>query len=94
VAEVIGEVNRGVAMGEDGQAYGDAEHHASRRRYGVWQVPGGITGPWMIPHPYPLLGRDGCTAIGSYDRAQELLGQGHRYPERNGDGEACESLRR
>jgi hypothetical protein len=45
VAEVIGEVNRGLAMGEDGQVYGNAEHHSSRRRYGGWQVPGGITRP-------------------------------------------------
>jgi hypothetical protein len=32
--------------------------------------------------------------IGSYERAQELLRQGHRYLDSNGDGEACESLRR
>jgi endonuclease YncB( thermonuclease family) len=60
VAEVIGEINRGLAMVEDGQAfvyrkylgqcdareYLDAEFRASRHRYGVWQVPGGITRPW------------------------------------------------
>ncbi|MCP9801874.1 hypothetical protein KBY67_14125 [Synechococcus sp. RedBA-s] len=33
-------------------------------------------------------------AIGSYQQAQDLLRQGHRYLERNGDGEACESLHR
>jgi hypothetical protein len=32
-------------------------------------------------------------AIGSYARAQELLRQGHRYLVRNGNGEACGSLR-
>jgi hypothetical protein len=34
-----------------------------------------------------------CSEIGSYDRAQELLRQGHSYLDGNGDGEACESLR-
>ena len=60
VAEVIGEVNLNLAMVEDGQAFAyrqylgqcnekeylDAEYRASRSRYGVWQVPGGITRPW------------------------------------------------
>ncbi len=39
-------------------------------------------------------GRYRCSQIGSYDRAQELLRQGHTYLDRNGDGVACESLRR
>jgi endonuclease YncB( thermonuclease family) len=34
-----------------------------------------------------------CKQIGSFARAQELLRQGHRYLDRNGDGVACESLR-
>jgi len=60
VAEVIGEVNFNLAMVEDGQAFAyrqylsqcnareylDAEFRASRSRYGVWAVPGGITRPW------------------------------------------------
>ncbi len=60
VAEVIGEINLGLAMVEDGQAfvfgkylgqcdareYLDAKFRASRSRYGVWRVPGGITRPW------------------------------------------------
>jgi len=60
VAEVIGEVNLNLAMVEDGQAFAyrqylsqcnakeylDAEYRASRHRFGVWQVPGGITWPW------------------------------------------------
>ncbi|WP_231596388.1 thermonuclease family protein [Synechococcus sp. CBW1108] len=59
VAEVTSEININLAMVEDGQAFSyrqylggcdakeylDAEHRASRRRYGVWQVPGGITRP-------------------------------------------------
>jgi endonuclease YncB( thermonuclease family) len=60
VAEVIGEINLGLAMVEDGKAFAyrkylaqcdareylEAEFRASRHRYGVWQVPGGITRPW------------------------------------------------
>ncbi|MCP9928815.1 thermonuclease family protein [Cyanobium sp. CH-040] len=60
VAEVIGEINIGLALVEDGQAFAyrqylsgcnareylDAEVRASRRRAGVWQVNGGITRPW------------------------------------------------
>jgi micrococcal nuclease len=34
-----------------------------------------------------------CSQVGSYERAQELLRQGHTYLDGNGDGEACESLR-
>ena len=34
-----------------------------------------------------------CKQIGSYARAQELLWQGHRTLDRNGDGVACEWLR-
>jgi endonuclease YncB( thermonuclease family) len=60
VAEVISDINIGLAMVEDGQAFAyrqylsgcgekeylDAEYRASRHRYGVWQVEGGITRPW------------------------------------------------
>jgi endonuclease YncB( thermonuclease family) len=59
VAEVIGEVNLNLALVEDGMAFAyrrylgqcdareylDAEFRASRSRYGVWRVPGGITRP-------------------------------------------------
>ncbi|MFZ0407124.1 MAG: thermonuclease family protein [Cyanobium sp.] len=34
-----------------------------------------------------------CKQIGSFAKAQELLGQGHTYLDGNGDGVACESLR-
>ena len=60
VAEVIDGINLGLAMVEDGQAFAyrkylsqcgekeylDAEFRASRRRHGVWHVPGGTTRPW------------------------------------------------
>jgi endonuclease YncB( thermonuclease family) len=118
VAEVFNGININLAMVEDGQAfvyrqylsgcdakeYLDAEYRASRRRYGVWQVEGGITRPWdfrkgrsaaVIPDGTTPGGRRyRCSEIGSYARAQELLRQGHTYLDSNKDGEACESLRR
>jgi endonuclease YncB( thermonuclease family) len=117
VAEVISDINIGLAMVEDGQAFAyrqylggcdareylDAEFRASRHRYGVWQVQGGITRPWdfrrgrasiVIPDGTTPGGRRyRCREIGSYARAQELLRQGHTYLDSNDDGEACESLR-
>jgi endonuclease YncB( thermonuclease family) len=117
VAEVISEININLALVEDGQAFAyrqylsgcdakeylDAEYRASRRRYGVWQVEGGITRPWdfrrarrsaVIPDGTTPGGRRyRCSEISSYAKAQELLRQGHSYLDGNGDGEACESLR-
>ena len=117
VAEVISEININLVMVEEGQAFAyrqylggcdaqeylDAEHRASRRRYGVWQVGGGITRPWdfrrrrrsaSIPDGTTPDGRRYlCKEIGSYAKAQELLRQGHSYLDSNSDGEACESLR-
>jgi endonuclease YncB( thermonuclease family) len=117
VAEVISDLNVNLVMVEDGQAFAyrrylsgcdakeylDAEFRASRHRYGVWQVEGGITLPWdfrrqnagaRIPDGTTPGGRRyRCQEIGSYASAQELLRQGHIYLDSNGDGEACESLR-
>ena len=117
VAEVISEININLALVEDGQAFAyrqylsgcnakeylDAEYRASRRRYGVWQVPGGITRPWdfrrarrsaVIPDGTTPGGRRyRCSEISSFAKAQELLRQGHSYLDGDGDGEACESLR-
>ncbi len=116
VAEVIHEINLNLVMVEDGQAfayrrylnscaakeYRDAEYRASRHRFGVWQVQGGITRPWDFRHrQHALLISDGTTAdgrryrcrqIGSYARAQELLHQGHSYLDANGDGVACNNM--
>lgn len=119
VAEVIGEVNLNLALVEDGMAFAyrrylgqcdareylDAEFRASRSRYGVWRVPGGITRPWDFRRGRTS-GQSGsssmaipggrmvrCGEIGSFARAQELLRQGHTYLDGNGDGVACESLR-
>ncbi len=62
VAEVIAEVNLGLAMVEDGQAFAyrrylaacnqreylEAEFRASRHRFGVWERSGGIPRPWEV----------------------------------------------
>ena len=119
VAEVIGEVNLNLALVEDGKAFAyrrylsqcnakaylDAESRASRRRSGVWRVPGGITRPWDFrrsrtsgpagsgTNSIPGGRRYRCGEISSFARAQELLRQGHTDLDGNGDGVACESLR-
>ena len=89
--------------GCNAREYLDAEYRAGRHRFGVWQVEGGITRPWdfrrstrgrhISDGTTPGGRRYRCSEIGSYDRAQELLRQGHSYLDGNGDGEACESLR-
>jgi endonuclease YncB( thermonuclease family) len=89
--------------GCNAKEYLDAEYRASRARLGVWQVKGGINRPWdfrrgrraaVIPDGTTPGGRRyRCSEISSYTKAQELLRQGHSYLDRNGDGEACESLR-
>jgi endonuclease YncB( thermonuclease family) len=89
--------------GCDAKTYLEAEERASRAHLGVWQVKGGITRPWdfrrgrrapVIPDgTIPGGRRYRCKEIGSYERAQELLRQGHTYLDSNNDGEACESLR-
>ncbi len=119
VAEVIGDVNLNLALVEDGMAFAyrpylaqcnakeylDAEFRASRSRFGVWRVPGGITRPWDFrrgrtsgragsgTESIPGGRRYRCSEIGSFARAQELVRQGHTYLDGNGDGVACESLR-
>jgi len=35
-----------------------------------------------------------CKEIGSYDRAQELLREGHTYLDKSGDGIACKLLKK
>ncbi len=102
-------VNSGVAFvywqyvaGCDRQTYGRLETEARLKRLGVWWVNGGLTRPWdyrsgkrkpSSSSSAPAGRRYTCKQIGSYAQAQVLLRQGHRYLDRDGDGEACESLR-
>ena len=89
--------------GCDRQSYGRLETEARLRGVGVWSAPAGISRPWEFRRQRRAGSRQSdraagerryrCRDIGSYERAQELLRQGHRYLDGNGDGEACESLR-
>ena len=83
------------------QQYLQLEDKAKQQGLGVWSFgSSGITRPWDYrkgrksstsnsgnSHKYH------CKEIGSWSRAQQLLAQGHRYLDGDGDGEACESLR-
>jgi endonuclease YncB( thermonuclease family) len=88
--------------GCDRQTYGRLETEARLKRLGVWGVSGGLTRPWEYrsgqrkpssSSSAPTGRRYTCSQIGSYAQAQVLLRQGHRYLDRDGDGEACESLK-
>ena len=91
-------------QGCDRQTYSQLENDARLRGLGVWSVTGGIQRPW----DYRRNRKSGsetshrgsstssvkyrCKEIGSWDKAQVLLKQGHTYLDRDGDGEACELL--
>ena len=85
----------------DADKYLQLEGEAKRQGIGVWSVgPSGITRPWdyrrgrrSSPSSSGGSRRYRCKEIGSWNRAQELLAQGHGYLDGDGDGEACESLR-
>ena len=99
-------VYRQYLSGCDRNAYLSAEKRAESARLGVWSTAGGITRPWdwrrggssrtggaKPSRPVPTSSRYRCRDIGSWSKAQELLKQGHRYLDGDGDGEACESLK-
>ena len=85
----------------DAQKYLLLESEAQLNGTGVWSVgQAGINRPW----DYRSERRSGssnsglrrkyrCKDIGSWQRAQQLLREGHLYLDGDGDGEACESLR-
>lgn len=89
--------------GCDRQTYSRLENNARLRKFGVWAVPDEIQRPWDYRRSRKAgnasttsgsnSGRYRCKEIGSWSRAQELLRQGHTYLDRDGDGEACESLK-
>ena len=89
-------------------SYLGAEGQAEKASRGVWSIPGGVMRPWDWRRggssnsasrrgggssKHQGSDRYRCKEIGSWDRAQELLRQGHRYLDGDGDGEACESLK-
>ena len=92
--------------GCDRQTYSRLENDARLKGFGVWGVPGGIQRPWDYRRSRrggssassgsgasSSSSRYRCGEIGSWSRAQDLLRQGHAYLDRDGDGEACESLK-
>lgn len=92
--------------GCDRQRYGQLERDARLKGLGVWSVPGGIQKPWDYRRgrksggagssaghsPSPSKRKWRCSEVGSWQRAQDLLKQGHTYLDGDKDGEACESL--
>ena len=92
--------------GCDRQTYSHLENDARLKRLSVWSVPDGIQRPWdyrrnrkggsstsSAGSSSGSSGKYRCKEIGSWDKAQVLLKQGHTYLDRDGDGEACESLK-
>jgi endonuclease YncB( thermonuclease family) len=91
--------------GCDRQTYSRLENDARLKRLGIWLVPNGIQRPWDYRRSRrggsstssggggTTSGKYRCKEIGSWNKAQVLLKQGHTYLDRDGDGEACESLR-
>ena len=85
----------------DSQRYLQLENEAQRQGTGVWSVgPSGITRPWEYRRGRRSSASSSgssrkyrCKDIGSWRQAQQLLAEGHRYLDGDGDGEACESLR-
>lgn len=89
--------------GCDRKTYSRLENEARLNGAGVWGIPEGIQRPWDYRRSRKAgntsttsgsnSGRYRCKEIGSWSRAQDLLKQGHTYLDRDGDGEACESLK-
>jgi len=92
--------------GCDRNTYSRLENDARLKGLGVWSVTGGIQRPWDYRRnrkggssasssgsSSAGSGKYRCKEIGSWDKAQVLLKQGHTYLDRDGDGEACESLK-
>ena len=85
----------------DSQRYLQLENEAQRQGIGVWSIgPSGITRPWDYRRGRRSSSSSSgssrkyrCKDIGSWRQAQQLLAEGHRYLDGDGDGEACESLR-
>ena len=85
----------------DGYRYLSLERQAQNAGLGVWSVGRtGITRPWDYRRSRSAGSnstgssrRYRCKEIGSWQRAQQLLAQGHTYLDGDRDGEACEALR-
>jgi hypothetical protein len=92
----------------DRQTYSRLENDARLKHLGAWSVPNGIQRPWDYRHnkrghhtssgsgkgngSQESSGHYYCNDL-TYQQAQVLLKQGHTYLDRDGDREACESLK-
>jgi len=79
--------------------YLSLELQAQKLGLGVWSTsPTGIQRPWDYRRNKRSASNNSrrkyrCKEIASWEKAQQLLKQGHAYLDRDNDGEACESLR-
>lgn len=83
----------------DRSRYLSLERQAQKLGLGVWSTSStGIQRPWDYRRNKRSASSDSrrkyrCKEIVSWNKAQQLLRQGHTYLDRDNDGEACESLR-
>ena len=83
----------------DGSHYLSLERQAQQHSLGVWATsPTGIQRPWDYRRDKRSASSNfrrkyRCKEIASWNKAQQLLKEGHTYLDRDSDGEACESLR-
>ena len=83
----------------NGSRYLSLERQAQKLGLGVWSTSStGIQRPWdyrrskrSVSSSFKRKYR--CKEIASWNKAQQLLKEGHTYLDRDSDGEACESLR-
>lgn len=83
----------------NGSRYLSLERQAQTLGLGVWSIsPTGIQRPWDYRRSKRSTNRNSrrkyrCKEIASWNKAQQLLKEGHIYLDRDRDGEACEGLR-
>ncbi|MCB4378257.1 nuclease [Synechococcus sp. MU1650] len=83
----------------NGSRYLSLERQAQKLGLGVWSTSStGIQRPWDYRRSKRSVSSSfkreyRCKEIASWNKAQQLLKEGHTYLDRDRDGEACESLR-
>ena len=83
----------------NGSRYRSLERQARKLGLGVWSTSStGIQRPWDYRRSKRSASSNfrrkyRCKEIASWNKAQQLLKEGHTYLDRVRDGEACESLR-
>jgi len=83
----------------NGSRYLSLERQAQKLGLGVWSTSStGIQRPWDYRKSKRSVSsifkrKYRCKEIASWNKAQQLLREGHTYLDRDRDGEACESLR-